>query len=52
MKDKNTRDPSQEQLLDRTFRTSDGESAEQTRERINKFFLIKYLKNMKEKELQ
>ena len=38
MKDKNTRDPSQEQLLDRTFRTSDGESAEQTRERMNKFF--------------
>ena len=29
MKDKKTRDPSQEQLLDRTFRTSDGESAEQ-----------------------
>ena len=27
MKDKNTRDPSQEQLLDRTFRTSDGDSA-------------------------
>lgn len=38
MKDKATRDPSQEQLLDRTFRTSDGESAEQTRERMNKFF--------------
>ena len=38
MKDKSTRDPSQGQLLDRTFRTSDGESAEQTRERINKFF--------------
>ncbi len=38
MKDKRTRDPSQEQLLDRTFRTSDGESAEQTRERMNKFF--------------
>lgn len=38
MKDKKTRDPSQEQLLDRTFRTSDGESAEQTRERMNKFF--------------
>ena len=31
MKDKATRDPSQEQLLDRTFRTSDEESAEQTR---------------------
>lgn len=38
MKDKATRDPSQEQLLDRTFRTSDGESADQTRERMNKFF--------------
>ena len=38
MKDKNTRDPSQEQLLCRTFRTSDGESAEQTRERMNRFF--------------
>ena len=38
MENKNTRDPSQEQLLDRTFRTSDGESAEQTRERMNKFF--------------
>lgn len=35
MKDKTTRDPSQEQLLDRT---SDGESSEQTRERMNKFF--------------
>lgn len=38
MKDKATRDPSQEQLLARTFRTSDGESADQTRERMNKFF--------------
>ena len=38
MKDKRTRDPSQEQLLNRTFRTSDGESAEQTRERMNEFF--------------
>ena len=38
MKDKNTRDPSQEQLLDRKFKTSDGESAEQTRERMNIFF--------------
>ncbi len=38
MKDKETRDPSQEQLLDRTFRTSDGESAEQTKERMNNFF--------------
>ena len=38
MKDKSTRDPSQEQLLNRTFRTSDGESAKQTRERMNEFF--------------
>ena len=38
MKYKSTRDPSQEQLLNRTFRTSDGESAEQTRERMNEFF--------------
>ena len=38
MKDKKTRDPSQEQLLDRKFKTSDGESAEDTRERMNEFF--------------
>ena len=38
MKDKKTRDPSQEQLLDRKFKTSDGESAEDTRERMTKFF--------------
>ena len=38
MKDKKTRDPSQEQLLDREFKTSDGESAEETRRRMNKFF--------------
>ena len=38
MKDKASRDPSQEQLLDITFRTSDGESAEQAKERMNKFF--------------
>ena len=38
MKDKKTRDPSQEQLLDREFKTSDGESAEKTRRRMNKFF--------------
>ena len=50
MKDKNTRDPSQEQLLDRTFRTSDGESAEQTRKRMNKFF-DKILKEYEEKRI-
>ena len=38
MKDKSTRDPSQEQLVDRKFKTSDGESAEDTRKRMNKFF--------------
>lgn len=38
MKDKDSRDPSQEQLLDRKFKTSDGESAEDTRQRMNKFF--------------
>ncbi len=38
MKDKKTRDPSQEQLLDRNFKTSDGESAEETKERMTKFF--------------
>lgn len=38
MKDKSTRDPSQEQLLDRKFKTSDGESAEETRKRMNNFF--------------
>lgn len=38
MKDKKTRDPSQEQLLDTKFKTSDGESAKETMQRINKFF--------------
>ena len=38
MKDKKTRDPSQEQLLDRKFKTSDGESAEDTRKRMTEFF--------------
>lgn len=38
MKDKSTRDPSQEQLLDRKFKTSDGESAEETKKRITEFF--------------
>ena len=38
MKDKNTRDPSQEQLLDREFKTTDGESAEDTRKRMTGFF--------------
>ena len=38
MKDKSTSDPSQEQLLDRKFKTSDGESAEDTRQRMTEFF--------------
>lgn len=38
MEGKKTRDPSQEQLLDVEFRTSDGESATQTRKRMNEFF--------------
>lgn len=38
MKDKETRDPSQEQLLDRKFKTSDGESAEDTKKRMTEFF--------------
>lgn len=38
MKNKKTRDPSQEQLLDRKFKTSDGESAEETNHRMTKFF--------------
>ena len=38
MRDKKTRDPSQEQLLDTKFRTSDGESAEETMRRMNIFF--------------
>lgn len=38
MKDKSTRDPSQEQLLNRNFKTSNGESAEDTKQRMTKFF--------------
>ena len=38
MKDKKTRDPSQEQLLFQNFRTSDGESAEDTKLRMTRFF--------------
>ncbi len=38
MKDKKTRDPSQKQLLVRNFKTSDGESAEDTKNRMTKFF--------------
>lgn len=45
MKDKKTRDPSQEQLLYPKFKTSDGESAEDTKMRMTDFLnevLIKY----------
>jgi len=38
MKDKTSRDPSQEQLVDREFKTSDGESAEDTNRRMTGFF--------------
>lgn len=38
MKNKNTRDPSQEQLIDRNFKTSDGESAEDTKQRMTEVF--------------
>ena len=38
MNGKKTRDPSQEQLLDRKYKTSNGESAEDTNQRMNKFF--------------
>ena len=38
MKDKNTRDPSQEQLIEQKFKTSDGESAIETKQRMNRFF--------------
>ena len=34
MKGKKSHDPSQEQLLDTRFKTSDGESAEETKQRI------------------
>lgn len=50
MKDKATRDPSQEQLLDRTFKTSDGESAEDTKDRMTKF-LDKILKEYEGKRI-
>lgn len=50
MKNKNTRDPSQEQLLDRKFKTSDGESAEETNQRMTKFF-DRILKEYAEKKI-
>ena len=50
MKDKSTRDPSQEQLLDRKFKTSDGESAEDTNQRMTKVF-DRILKEYEEKKI-
>ena len=50
MKDKKTRDPSQEQLIDQTFKTSDGESAIDTKGRMNKFF-SKILKEYRGKRI-
>ena len=50
MKDKKTRDPSQEQLLDQKFKTSDGESAEDTKKRMN-VFLNKILKEYEGKKI-
>ena len=50
MKNKKTRDPSQEQLLERKFKTTDGESAEDTRKRMNKFF-DRILKEYKGKKI-
>ena len=50
MKDKKTRDPSQEQLLYPKFKTSDGESAEETNKRMTEF-LSKCLEEYKEKRV-
>lgn len=50
MKDKESRDPSQEQLLYRKFKTSDGESAEDTNKRMTEF-LNKILKEYKGKKI-
>lgn len=50
MKDKNTRDPSQEQLIYPQFKTSDGESAEDVKERMTEF-LNETLEKYKEKRI-
>jgi len=50
MSDKNTRDPSQEQLLYTKFKTSDGESAEDTNKRMTEF-LNETLEKYKEKRV-
>lgn len=50
MSDKKTRDPSQEQLLYPKFKTSDGESAEETNKRMTEF-LNEILEKYKEKRV-
>lgn len=50
MKDKKTRDPSQEQLLYPKFKTSDGESAEDTNKRMTEF-LKECLNENKDKKI-
>lgn len=50
MSDKNTRDPSQEQLLYPKFKTSDGESAEDTNKRMTEF-LNETLEKYKDKRI-
>lgn len=50
MRDKNTRDPSQEQLIYTKFKTSDGESAEDTNKRMTEF-LNEMLETYKEKRI-
>lgn len=50
MKNKKTRDPSQEQLLDKKFKTSNGESCEDTNRRMTEFFNM-ILKEYKEKKI-
>ena len=50
MKDKKTRDPSQEQLVYQKFKTSDGESAEDTNKRMTEF-LNETLERYKEKRV-
>lgn len=50
MKDKKTRDPSQEQLAYPKFKTSDGESAEDTNKRMTEF-LNETLEKYKEKRV-
>lgn len=50
MKNKKTKDPSQEQLLDINFKTSDGESAKEVKRRMSNFF-NKILKEYRGKKI-